>query len=1154
MANIPISGLPIALFPLDDPNTLFEVSVIEAGEEVSRRITLSDIAGATGLDATFLTLSANAQLPNERVLTEGTNISFVDTGPNGTLTINAAGVSFPILAPDGSAVAPSYSFTNDPGAGMFLNALGELSLAADGVEILRAINGANNQVAIAQSGSSSVPDLTSLADLDTGFRFPANNETVWIGGGSRSWNFSTAKFFSQFSNGPALMNEISSATNPTVVPDHSDPNTGLGHPPTGDELSGIAGGVEVWQAKEVGGDVQLIIDPGNTATLGAPALAFGDGDSGFRQPLDDNLQLVLAGVNRFFWELDSYNATAGTGPAMINAAAGATVVGFAPRRSDPNTGLGSAGSDELTEIAGGIEAVRWRADSGNIQQINQNQVGITASATQTQAGGFALNSSYNEVATVTIANDAVTAFNVVAGARLVIVNNGANNLQVFPAPSDDIGAGVDASIVIQPAEVAVFLGRDSTNWDTLYNGPTNPSFALPDPILLGNGSESAPSYSFASDIDCGMFREDTDRLGLTAGGVTAVLYQEGFGTGILAASNSDIGLTASVTQTQAGGLVLRSSYNEVSTVANSGDALTLQGQPNLTGTHSKHTVVINNGANDLQLFPALGDSIGNLAVNSSVTIEAGHVCVLLGRDSANWDLLFLGDPEVVGTSGATLTGKWQFDSNTTEADPGAGNFRNDNGTIGSVTEVFISSETEDGIDADNILSFLSSGDRLYIQNLQNAAEFMLFDITANVDNGGWFSIAGTVSNSGSNFTNGAEFGVVLLFGAPTGAGGTLPAGTIGDSSLKWDGISAWVEETQVAFPGGATGVKVFDATLADFITMGHNGTTAGFSVNAATTEVIFGQGGGPSVGWRFEEKVRFPDGSAAVPSIAFFTGGTDGFYRSVGPGVGTVVGGVEHFRVSNATTQVFSDDFRLNPNFGADLARMIVNGPSNLNDFEIELTSLIDFHVTGSTGERFVLEEFNLAMVEKSAAPGDVAGVGQFWVRDDVPNTAMFTNDTGVDKSLVNDAVQARRTTNYVLTTAFVDITLDTTDIETDSAVLDHDLGVNDDNIIIGQPGTYRISYEVDAEATTTGDSNIEMDGRVRLNDGGTGIAGSNSKVGVIEDGSIVGDIVAAKLSHTFYATLAAADFITLQLDKVEISGSETYEATSILLKAERVL
>lgn len=46
--------------------------------------------GGAPTNATYLTLSLNGSLTSERVLTAGTGISFVDTGANGTLTINAS--------------------------------------------------------------------------------------------------------------------------------------------------------------------------------------------------------------------------------------------------------------------------------------------------------------------------------------------------------------------------------------------------------------------------------------------------------------------------------------------------------------------------------------------------------------------------------------------------------------------------------------------------------------------------------------------------------------------------------------------------------------------------------------------------------------------------------------------------------------------------------------------------------------------------------------------------------------------------------------------------------------------------------------------------------------------------------------------------------
>lgn len=55
----------------------------------------------------------------------------------------------------------------------------------------------------------------------------------------------------------------------------------------------------------------------------------------------------------------------------------------------------------------------------------------------------------------------------------------------------------------------------------------------------------------------------------------------------------------------------------------------------------------------------------------------------------------------------------------------------------------------------------------------------------------------------------------------------------------------------------------------------------------------------------------------------------------------------------------------------------------------------------GDTTPDFKLEVAgSLGLLEQAAADADEAGTGQFWVRSDAPNTAMFTDDTGVDHVL----------------------------------------------------------------------------------------------------------------------------------------------------------
>ena len=46
-----------------------------------------------------------------------------------------------------------------------------------------------------------------------------------------------------------------------------------------------------------------------------------------------------------------------------------------------------------------------------------------------------------------------------------------------------------------------------------------------------------------------------------------------------------------------------------------------------------------------------------------------------------------------------------------------------------------------------------------------------------------------------------------------------------------------------------------------------------------------------------------------------------------------------------------------------------------------------------------------LLVQEQTTANTDVAGYGQFWVKDDAPNVPMFTDDTGADFNLTASSV-----------------------------------------------------------------------------------------------------------------------------------------------------
>lgn len=119
-------------------------------------------------------------------------------------------------------------------------------------------------------------------------------------------------------------------------------------------------------------------------------------------------------------------------------------------------------------------------------------------------------------------------------------------------------------------------------------------------------------------------------------------------------------------------------------------------------------------------------------------------------------------------------------------------------------------------------------------------------------------------------------------------------------------------------------------------------------------------------------------------------------------------------------------------------------------------------------------------------------------------------------------AVQARRTTTLTMPTSWTDLSFDTTDVETDDGVIEHD-DSNRDRIQIKEAGLYLIDYHIAASAT----AEQTMDGRVRINDT-TVVPGS-------EDPSYIYTGERNPALKMPIVNLAAGDYLTVQ---VEAGGS----------------
>jgi hypothetical protein len=216
---------------------------------------------------------------------------------------------------------------------------------------------------------------------------------------------------------------------------------------------------------------QLILPQYNDAAT--PTLAFGDGDSGFYESSDDALYQSVAGVARFF-------SAAGFGSAYKAGIGGGTLWSRAPSATvpsvtltvpsvtlaaaaDSDTGIGRAGADQLSLIAGALEVVRVDGTVGTKGQVLLPQEDLAA--TPTLAFGDGDTGIYESAdGTLSVSVEGAKVYDVTAAYMML-------------------------STSAQPA------------------------------IMNETASDTNPVFSFRSDTNTGIGKATGDQLSLIAGGI-----------------------------------------------------------------------------------------------------------------------------------------------------------------------------------------------------------------------------------------------------------------------------------------------------------------------------------------------------------------------------------------------------------------------------------------------------------------------------------------------------------------------------------------------------------------------------------------------------------------------------------------------------------
>lgn len=174
---------------------------------------------------------------------------------------------------------------------------------------------------------------------------------------------------------------------------------------TNPDITGIPSGGGIQEGTDVGfGNMtatSLTLSTGGSAA--SPTLNWGDGNTGLWEWTDNGMGFSVGGQQRLTFLLASFYGVANTFSIDYQNATSATSPTFS-YRADINTGSGSAGPDQLSHIAGGVEALRnyttysefYPSGAGQIRFYDDGDVEID--------GNLIVSGSFREEIAPTMAN------------------------------------------------------------------------------------------------------------------------------------------------------------------------------------------------------------------------------------------------------------------------------------------------------------------------------------------------------------------------------------------------------------------------------------------------------------------------------------------------------------------------------------------------------------------------------------------------------------------------------------------------------------------------------------------------------------------------------------------------------------------------------
>jgi hypothetical protein len=333
--------------------------------------------------------------------------------------------------------------------------------------------------------------------------------------------------------------------------------------------------------------------------------------------------------------------TYGNGQAMVSATPGTEVTSIT---GTPNeiTANASTGAVTLSTPATFIAPGTIQDSTG---MIYSTTVAVTAAGTN-QSTATQLTTSYNVITTAASGTGVILPA-VIIGLRVVVTNNGANTLQVYPPQGRTID-GVSSAGVSLPVGASATYEASGTFAYLTVDPPVVAGTGLI--VTYGNG-QTVVSISGTGEVVSISGTPNQIAASASSGAVTlstpAIFIAPGTiqdSTGMLYSTNASVSAAGSA---QGNATVLAKSYNVITTVA-SGTGVVL---PVVT-TAGLRVVIVNKGVNTLNVYPAASAAIDSAGSNIAVTLPVGGTVTYEAASATQW---YTVDAPLVGGSGITIT-------------------------------------------------------------------------------------------------------------------------------------------------------------------------------------------------------------------------------------------------------------------------------------------------------------------------------------------------------------------------------------------------------------------------------------------------------------------------------------------------------------------